>query len=80
MTKDELFGEANELSARDRLALAIDLWDSVEDEGEILPLSESQVTELDRRLDAYLADPSDALPAEDALSELEREFRSAPFA
>jgi hypothetical protein len=43
MTKEQLLGEANALSSRDRLALAIDLWDSVENDAEFPPLSESQV-------------------------------------
>ena len=75
MTKEQLLGEANALSSRDRIALAIDLWDSVENDAEFPPLSESQVGELNRRLDSYLANPSDTLPAEDTLSQLERELQ-----
>ena len=75
MTKEQLLGEATALSSRDRLALAIDLWDSVDNDAESLPLLESQTLELDRRLNAYLADPSDTLPAEDTLNQLERELR-----
>jgi hypothetical protein len=41
MTKEQLLGEANALSSRDRLALALDLWDSVESEAEFPPLSET---------------------------------------
>ena len=74
MTKEQLLGEAMSLSSRDRLELAIDLWDSVENESEFPPLSENQVAELDRRLDAYTADPSATVPAEDVLNELEREL------
>lgn len=74
MTKEQLLGEAISLSSRDRLELAIDLWDSVENESEFPPLSENQVAELDRRLDAYMADPSATVPAEDVLNELEREL------
>ena len=74
MTKEQLLGEANSLSSRDRLELAIDLWDTVENEADFPPVSESQRAELDRRLDAYLADPSETLPADQVLDELEREL------
>jgi putative addiction module component (TIGR02574 family) len=74
MTKEQLLGEANSLSSRDRLELAIDLWDTVENEADFPPLSESQRAELDRRLDVYLAEPSATLPADQALDELEREL------
>ncbi len=74
MTKEQLLGEANSLSSRDRLELAIDLWDSVDSDAEFPPLSGGQVAELDRRLDAYLTDPSATIPAEDALNEVERDL------
>jgi putative addiction module component (TIGR02574 family) len=74
MTKEQLLGEANSLSSRDRLELAIELWDSVESDGEFPPLSKEKTVELDRRFDAYLADPSATLPADQALDQLEREL------
>jgi putative addiction module component (TIGR02574 family) len=74
MTKEQILGEASSLSSRDRLALAIDLWDTIESEAEFPPMSESQVAKLDRRLDGYLADPSASLPADRVLDELERQL------
>jgi len=74
MTKAQLLGEANALSSRDRLELALDLWDSVESEAAFPPLSEDQVVQLDSRLDAYLADPAATLPADQVLDQLEREL------
>ena len=74
MTKEQLLGEANSLSSRDRRELAIELWDTVEDEAEFPPMSERQRVELDRRLDAYLADPSATVPADQVLDEPEREL------
>ncbi len=74
MTKEQLLGEANSLSTRDRLELAIDLWDSVESDAEFPPLSANQAAELDRRLDAHMADPSATLPAHEVLDDLEREL------
>jgi len=74
MTKEQLLGEASSLSARDRLELAIDLWDSIETETEFPPLRQDQLLELDRRLDAHLADPSATFPAFEVLDQLEREL------
>jgi len=74
MTKEQLLGEAGSLSSRDRLELALDLWDTVESEADFPPIFERQAAELDRRLDAYLADTSATLPANQALDELEREL------
>jgi putative addiction module component (TIGR02574 family) len=75
MTKEQLLGEATSLSTRDRLELAIELWDSVESIAELPPLREQQVAELDSRLDAYIADPSATLAADEALDQIERELK-----
>jgi putative addiction module component (TIGR02574 family) len=63
------------LSTRDRLELAIELWDSVESSAELPPLNEHQLAELDRRLGAYIADSSATLSADETLDQLERELR-----
>jgi putative addiction module component (TIGR02574 family) len=74
MKKQQLLVEAGALSERDRLELAIELWDSVDAESADLPLTDVQRSELDRRLDAYLADRGNTFPAEAVLDELEREL------
>jgi putative addiction module component (TIGR02574 family) len=75
MTREQILGEANALSSRDRLLLAIDLWDSVESDAEFPPLSVDKTMELDRRLDSYLADPMVTFPADEVLDKLERELQ-----
>ena len=46
------------LSLNDRIELVEELWESIEAELETSPVSESLKAEIDRRVDAYLADPS----------------------
>jgi putative addiction module component (TIGR02574 family) len=74
MSKEELFVEAGWRASRDRLELAITPCDRVESEADFQPISEDQAAELDRRLDAYFADPSAILSADQAVDELEREL------
>ena len=45
------------LSIDDRIALAQEIWDSVEREIEHLPLTDAQRAELERRLADSIADP-----------------------
>jgi putative addiction module component (TIGR02574 family) len=46
---DEIRG----MSVAERLKLLDDIWESLLEEPEALPLSEAQAREIDRRLDAY---------------------------
>ncbi|PSN11718.1 addiction module protein [filamentous cyanobacterium CCT1] len=50
--------EISELSIAERIQLAEDLWDSILDRQEELPLSKVQEQELDRRLEQYQQDPT----------------------
>jgi putative addiction module component (TIGR02574 family) len=46
--------DISELSIAERIQLAEDLWDSIlEKQGELLPISQAQQQELDRRLEIY---------------------------
>ena len=54
--------EVLELPIDERLRLAEAIWDSIGEVRESLPVTESQRRELDRRLDAYYADPSGGSP------------------
>lgn len=45
------------LSVEERLRLAEQIWDSIAENPENLPLSEAQRAELDRRLEAYKQSP-----------------------
>ena len=53
------------LSIEDRLALVQEIWDSITAEVEHLPLTEAQRSELERRLAAHAADPSNVISWEE---------------
>jgi putative addiction module component (TIGR02574 family) len=50
------------LSIVERLQLVGDIWDSIAEETEVLPLSEAQRAELERRLEQHRRDPDAAIP------------------
>jgi putative addiction module component (TIGR02574 family) len=50
------------LSVAERIELIGDLWDSLAEAPEAVPLTEAQKAELDRRLDAYHKDPAAGAP------------------
>jgi putative addiction module component (TIGR02574 family) len=56
----------------ERLALAMALWDSLDDEGrnEVLPVDATLGTELDRRWEAHLENPAAAVPWDQVRSQL----------
>jgi putative addiction module component (TIGR02574 family) len=54
-----------ELTPTERVQLAEDIWDSVAEVPEALPLTSAQKTELDRRLAAYRQNPSAGSPWSD---------------
>lgn len=53
------------LSAEDRLALAEALWESVSQETEQAPLSETHIRELERRLAESIKHPDAVIPWEE---------------
>lgn len=55
------FEDLEHLPLSQRLQLVEDLWDSIAAELESAPLPDSLRAEMDRRLDAYLEDPSNSL-------------------
>jgi putative addiction module component (TIGR02574 family) len=69
--------ELFKLSAAERLELVEELWDSIAAEAErnadVLPLTDGQKEELDRRIAAHRADPSRVVPWEEVRKELWRE-------
>jgi putative addiction module component (TIGR02574 family) len=71
--REELF----KLSAAERLELVEELWDSIAAEAErddgVLPLTDAQKEELERRIAAHRADPSRVVPWEDVRKELWRD-------
>jgi putative addiction module component (TIGR02574 family) len=50
--------EINQLSIAERIQLAEDLWDSILDRQDEVPLDRSQQQELDRRLARHQQDPN----------------------
>lgn len=70
-TLDALFA----LGTEERIRLAQALWDSVAADPSYRPvLTEQEKVEINRRLAAYRADPSTAVPADEFLEELERRY------
>jgi putative addiction module component (TIGR02574 family) len=59
----------DQLSVEDRLALAQQLWDSIAEEVNGLPLTKAQQQEVDRRLAAHRANPQAAIPWEQVEAE-----------
>lgn len=59
------------LSVEERLQLVGDIWDSIAAEAkatpDVLPLTDAQKAELDRRIAEHDADPSTAIPMDEAL-------------
>ncbi|MGP0068908.1 MAG: addiction module protein [Isosphaeraceae bacterium] len=63
------------LSVGERLQLVQEIWDSLEDEVSILPLSEAQKQELDRRLASLDANPDAVVPWEEVEARALARFR-----
>lgn len=59
----------DQLSVEDRLTLAQQLWDSIAEELDRVPLSPAQRQEVDRRLAAHRANPQAAIPWEQVEAE-----------
>lgn len=63
-----------QLSVDQRLQLVGDIWDSIAEEAnaspDVLPVSEEHKAELDRRLAEHDADPSAAIPMDEALARI----------
>jgi putative addiction module component (TIGR02574 family) len=67
------FPDLMKLSPSERIQLAQDLWDSIQ-EDEVPPLSEEQIQELERRLAEHERDPSTARPWEEVRASLRERF------
>lgn len=68
------------LTVHERLRLIGDIWDSIAEEAEadpgILPLTDAQRAELDRRLAEHERDPESAVPWDEALDGIRQRLRS----
>jgi putative addiction module component (TIGR02574 family) len=58
IAKSDILG----LSVTERILLVEDIWDSIAEVPEEVPLSEAQKQELDRRLEAYHRNPNEGSP------------------
>src|SRR5690606_9374273 len=65
----------SDLTPEERIQLAEDLWDSLPDVPELLPLTPAQAAEIDRRLAAYRADGDPGQPYGAVLDRLEGRLR-----
>ena len=78
MSAQHLETEALKLPVRERIRLAQELWDSIIPEAEadpdLLPLSEEQIQELERRLAEHERDPGSAIPWEEVRDRLRARF------
>jgi putative addiction module component (TIGR02574 family) len=68
------FPELLKLSPAERIQLAQDLWDSIAEEADDLPLTEEQRAELDRRMAEHERDPSSSAPWSEVRARLRERF------
>jgi putative addiction module component (TIGR02574 family) len=62
----ETIPELQKLSAADKFALAVELWDELSSNSDELPVTEEQLNELDRRFEEYCQDPDNVVTWEEA--------------
>jgi putative addiction module component (TIGR02574 family) len=62
--------DIDHLSAEERIQLAEELWNSLLDRPEQIPLTAAQEEELDRRLEAYRKDGAPGEPWREALAKI----------
>lgn len=70
MTKQ--LSEILQLSVAERIQLVEDIWDSIASVPEAVALTAEQEAELDRRLTAYQANPSEGISWNDLKNKLRR--------
>ena len=61
------------LSVTERVRLAQDIWETLQPTAQELPLTQAQVSVLDRRLEEHQQDPSSAVPWDEVKARLESE-------
>jgi putative addiction module component (TIGR02574 family) len=69
-----LLQELMHLSPAERVEIAQELWDSVE-EADLPPLTPAQMEEIHRRIAEHERDPSRAIPWEDVRERLRARFK-----
>jgi putative addiction module component (TIGR02574 family) len=69
-----LLDKLMQLPANERAEIALELWDSV-DENDLPPLTPEQMDEIDRRIAEHERDPSRAIPWEVVRDRLRARFK-----
>ena len=64
--------EINKLSAPEKILLVEDLWDSITSDESLVPVPQSHMDELDRRLKEYDSAPGNLLSLEELRTRIER--------
>ncbi len=64
--------EIAKLSAPEKILLVEDLWDSISSDESIVPVPQSHIDELDRRLNRYESDSGRLLTIEELHAKIER--------
>jgi putative addiction module component (TIGR02574 family) len=72
MNTTQLLAEIERLPVADRLVLVQEIWDRIVESNAVLPLTEAQKDELDRRIAELEAHPESAIPWE----QVEQSLRS----
>jgi len=67
-----MIANLHELPIRERIQLVEDLWDSIAAEQSVLPMTDEQKAELDRRLDAYELDGNKGRLAGEAIANIRK--------
>jgi putative addiction module component (TIGR02574 family) len=62
----EKIPELQKLSTSDKFALAVELWDELSSNPDEIPVTEEQLSELDRRFEEYRQDPDRVVTWEEA--------------
>ncbi|HBP88935.1 MAG TPA: addiction module protein [Nitrospirales bacterium] len=63
-----------ELPVDERIKLVEELWDSIASDQKVLPLTDEQKAELDKRLDAYEVDRSRGCIATESIAKIRRKL------
>jgi putative addiction module component (TIGR02574 family) len=63
------------LPVEERLTLVEDIWDSIAADSAVLPLTDSQRAELDRRLAEHETNPDDVVPWEEVKDSITRRLK-----
>jgi putative addiction module component (TIGR02574 family) len=68
----KVWAEIMELPVAERIQLVEDIWDSIVEAPEAMPLTPAQTEELERRLEAYHRDPTAGRPWEEIKDRVRR--------